>query len=330
MKPHANSSDVNSPTFAANDANIKINGVIGTIKGSLGTPDYVTSGNTTYSYGMKSTGDGSFFTVNASTGEIKSNANLGVGTYNITVTVSDKWSSKEIPVTINVGKAPAEDLKFYENSTSNTVINAKTVNFTDTNVSVYATVKGSTNNNPVTYRIQDSSTNVIEINPNSGAITIRGVGIVTIVAEKAGASGQANAQTTLTFTVKAASQNFIYTTDSTLQTEMPKNGNNYKTYTETYAQGKTFQLYTTGYPSGSTVSYQLKAGSPTDVISVDSDGTIHVLNASLNTQIGKVMVQATSHDPSGNYVDKTIELPITIEKGTRIIAFEDNPIYVIN
>lgn len=80
--------------------------------------------------------------------------------------------------------SPAEQLKFYENKTSNTIIDKKTVDFTDTNVSVYATVKGSTNNNPVTYKIKDGSTNIITINPNSGAVTIKGTGTVTIVAEK--------------------------------------------------------------------------------------------------------------------------------------------------
>ncbi len=330
VTPHANSSDANIPTFTASDTNIKINGVIGKIVGSMGTPDQVTSGGTTYTYGINNSGDGSFFTVNSNTGEIKTNANLGVGSYNITVTVSDKWSTKDIPLTINVGMAPAEDLKFYENSTSNTVINTKAVNFTDTNVNVFATVKGSSNSNPVKYEIKDGSTNVIEINPTSGAITIKGSGTVTIVATKQGASGQADARAELTFTVTVGSQNFIYTTDSTLQTEMPKTGNYYNAYKETYAPNKTFKVYTTGNAQGTNVTYKLKDGSPMDVISVDSDGTVHILNASTNTQIGKVIVQATSHDPNGNYDDKMIELPINIDKGTRTITFAENPINVVN
>ena len=88
----------------------------------------------------------------------------------------------------------------------------------------------------------------------------------------------------------------------------------YKAYEEVYEKDKTFQLYTAGNPTGSTVTYKLKNGSPTDVISVDSDGLVHILNASLNTQMGKVIVEATSHDPAGNYTDKTIELPINITK----------------
>ena len=115
---------------------------------------------------MKSDGDGSFFAVNASTGVITSKANLAVGSYSITVTVSDKWSTKEIPVTINVGMAKAEDLKFYESSTSNTAISKKSAKATDTNVTVYATVKGSSNSNPVKYKIKDGSTNIIEVNEN--------------------------------------------------------------------------------------------------------------------------------------------------------------------
>ncbi len=42
----------------------------------------------------------------------------------------------------------------------------------------------------------------------------------------------------------------------------------------------------------------------------------------MNTQIGKVIVEATSHDPSGNYSDKTIELPITITKANQTISFQ--------
>ncbi len=321
VTPHANSSDISTPTFSANDPNIKINGTIGTIKGSPGTPDDVTGSKFTYTYGLKTDGDGSFFAVNASTGVITTKANLAVGSYSITVTVSDKWSTKEIPVTINVGMAAAEDLKFYENSSSNVAITTKSAKATDTNVTVYATVKGSSNSNPVKYSIKDGSTNVIEINEDSGAITIHGVGTVTIVAEKQGGIGQANATAELTFTVTAGSQNFIYTDNA--GNELPKQTDKYKAYEEVYEKDKTFQLYTSGNPTGSTVTYKLKNGSPTDVISVDSDGLVHILNASLNTQMGKVIVEATSHDPTGNYADKTIELPINIKKAEQTISFAD-------
>ncbi|MCI9312648.1 MAG: cadherin repeat domain-containing protein, partial [Erysipelotrichaceae bacterium] len=118
VTPHANSSNANVPTFQANDANVKTGGTIGTIKGTQGTPDTIGGNTTTYSYAMKSGENGSFFTVNANSGEIKTSANLAVGTYTFTITVSDKWSSKDIPVTVNVGMAPAEVLNFYENSTS--------------------------------------------------------------------------------------------------------------------------------------------------------------------------------------------------------------------
>ena len=46
--------------------------------------------------------------------------------------------------------------------------------------------------------------------------------------------------------------------------------------------------------------------------------------------IGKVIVEATSHDPNGNYDDVTIELPIDIERGTRKIEFAENPINVVS
>ena len=68
-------------------------------------------------------------------------------------------------------------------------------------------------------------------------------------------------------------------------------------------------IYTAGNPAGTNVTYALKAGSPTDVISVEPNGLVSIYNASMNTQIGKVIVEATSHDPNGNYSDKTIELP---------------------
>ena len=329
VTPDSNSSSTQTPTFTTADSNIKVNGIIGTIRGSAGTPDTIGGNTTTYMYGLKTgVGDAGFFSVDANTGVIKTTANLGVKTYSITVTVSDKWSTKEIPVTINVGMSAAENLRFYENSTSSTIINSKSAKVTDTNVTVFATVKGSTNMNPVTYKIKDGSTNIIEVNPNSGAVTIHGVGTVTIVAEKQGASGQADARTELTFTVTAGAQNFIYTDSA--GNELPKSGSNYSAKTETYEPNKSFQLYTAGNPTGSTVSYQLKAGSPSDVISVDSSGLVTILNASLNNQMGRVIVQATSRDPSGNYADKTIELPINIEKGTRTISFKENPIYAVS
>ncbi len=329
VTPHANSSDSITPTFTATDTNVKTNGIIGTIQGTTGTPDNIGGSSTiTYKYGIETGGDSSLFSVDANTGVIKTTGNLGVQSYHITVTVSDKWSTKRIPVTINVGVANAEDLRFYETSAAVNMISQKSVKVTDTNVSVYATVKGSTNNNPVTYRIKDGSTNIITINPNSGVVTINGVGTVTIVAEKEGGVGQAKAVAELTFTVTAGTQNFIYTDDA--GNELPKDGSSYKAYSEVYAPNKTIQLYTAGNPTGSTVMYQLKAGSPTDVISVDAGGLVTILNASLNNQMGKVIVQATSHDPSGNYADKTIELSINIEKGTRTISFKEKPIYVTN
>ncbi|MCI8491322.1 MAG: cadherin repeat domain-containing protein, partial [Lachnospiraceae bacterium] len=330
--PDDASTDKNVPTFSTDQANIKTGGTIGKIEGRDGTPDDIGSGNdkVTYSYAIKSGDNASYFEVDSQTGVIKSKVNLAVGSYKFKITVSDKWTNKDVEVTVNVGVAKAEELKFYENSTSNTVINQKTVNFTDTNVSVYATVKGSTNTNPVKYKIKDGSSTVITVNENTGAVTIKGIGTVTIVAEKKGASGQADASAELVFTVKASEQEFIYTTDSTLSTERPKTGEKYNTLKETYAPNKTFHVYTTGNPTGSTVTYKLKDGCPTDVISVDADGTIHILNASLPTQIGKVIVEATSHDPSGNYDDKTIELPIDIEKGERKVEFKENPINVVS
>ena len=142
VTPDSNSSDTTTPTFTASDSNIKTGGIIGTIHGTLGTPDTIGGSTTTYHYGLKpGVGNASFFSVDPNTGVIKTTANLGVNSYHITVTVSDNWSTKEIPVTINVGMAAAENLKFYENSTSNTVITSKSVKATDTGVTVYATVK---------------------------------------------------------------------------------------------------------------------------------------------------------------------------------------------
>ncbi len=320
VTPDPASSDTTIPTFSASDANISTGGTIGKIQGTLGTPDTIGGSTTTFSYVIKPGGDGGMFQVNSSTGVIKSNANLGVGTYSFIIIVSDRWSNKEIPVTVNVGMAPAENLKFYENSTSSIVITTKSARATDTGVSVFATVRGSSNTNPVTYRIQDGSTNVITVHPSSGAITINGVGTVVIVAEKNGNSGQANAQALLTFTVTAGAQNFIYTDSG--GNELPKTGGNYDAIDEVYAPSKTFQLYTAGNPTGSTVTYQLKSGSPTDVISVDGNGLVHVLNASISpSQIDKVIVEATSHDPTGNYSDKTIEIAINITKANQTISF---------
>ncbi|MCI9312756.1 MAG: hypothetical protein HFE68_05260 [Erysipelotrichaceae bacterium] len=329
VTPDANSTDMNVPTFTTSDPNAKANGTIGKIQGSEGTPDNGVSGNTTYTYEIKQVDDyGSFMVTN--TGEIKTKVNLGVKDHHITLIVRDQWSMKEIPLTIQIEQGNAENLQFYENQNSSVVINAKTVKFNDSNVSVFATVKGSSNTNPVTYQIKDGSTHVIEINSTSGVVTIKGVGTVTIVAKKQGMSGQAEAQAELSFTVRAGTQAFMYTTDSTLTTQRPMVGDQYSTLKEVFAENKQFHLYTKGNPTGSTVTYQLKAGSPTDVISVDPDGTVHILNASLNTQIGKVMVEAVSHDPSGNYEDQIIELPIDIEKGERNVAFADFPIHVIS
>ena len=178
------------------------------------------------------------FSVNASTGEIKSNADLSTGVYNITVTITDKWNPKpkDIPVTINVGVAAAEELKFYSDRNAITVISQKKVKYTDKNVFVFATVKGSTNTNTVKYKIKDGSNTVITVNEISGVVTIKGVGTVTIVAEKEGVSGQAKASSELEFIVEASEQeDFIYTTDSTLSTERPKKGDKYTTLKETYA-----------------------------------------------------------------------------------------------
>ncbi len=320
VTPHANSSDTTVPTFTASDTNIKTGGVIGTVHGTLGTPDTIGGSTTTYSYAIKSGANSSFFNVNPNSGVITTNVNLAVGSYSFVVTVSDHWSSKDVTVTVNVGMSAAENLKFYENSSSNTMITTKSVKATDSGVVVYATVKGSTNNNPVTYRIKDGSTNVITVNPTSGAITINGVGTVIIVAEKNGAAGQANASAELTFTVTAGTQNFIYTDNA--GNELPKTGNKYNAISEVYAPSKTFQLYTAGNPTGSTVTYQLKAGSPSDVISVSQTGLVTILNASISpSQIGKVIVEATSHDPSGTYADKTIEVPIDITKANQTISF---------
>ena len=330
VEPHANSSDHTVPTFTATDPNVKVNGIIGTIKGTTGTPDNIagTSTTITYKYGIEADGDASLFTVDPNTGVIKTTGNLGVQSYHIIVTVSDKWDTKKIPLTINVGVANAEDLRFYETSAAVNMISQKSVKITDTNVKVYATVKNSSNTNPVTYKIKDGSTNVITVNASSGAVTINGVGTVTIVAEKDGGVGQAKAVAELTFTVTAGAQNFIYTDNA--GNELPKSGTNYSALTDTYAPNKTLQLYTAGNPSGSTVTYQLKAGSPADVISVDASGLVTILNASLSNQMGKVIVEATSHDPTGSYSDKTIELAINIDKGTRTVSFKENPIYVVN
>ncbi len=142
-----------------------------------------------------------------------------------------------------------------------------------------------------------------------------------IIAEKQGANGQANAYAELTFTVTAGSQELIYTDVG--GNELPKTQDKYNAYEEVYGKGKTFQLYTAGNPKGSVVTYALKSDCPTDVIQVQPNGQVTILNASLNTQMGKVIVEATSHDPTGNYTDKTIDLPITIKKAEQTVAFAD-------
>ncbi|NBJ65420.1 hypothetical protein D5266_09575, partial [bacterium c-19] len=173
VNPDGNSSNTTVPTFTASDSNIKINGIIGTIIGTKGTSTSLDNSQPTYRYGVKAgEGDANFFSVDSNSGVIKTTANLGVKSYHITVTVSDSWSTKEIPVIINVGVAAAEDLKFYETTAAVNAITSKSVKVTDTGVVVFATVKGSMNNNPVKYKIKDGSTNVIEINENSGAVTI--------------------------------------------------------------------------------------------------------------------------------------------------------------
>ncbi|NBJ65477.1 hypothetical protein D5266_09895, partial [bacterium c-19] len=286
-------------------------------------PDTIGGTQTTYRYEIINGQDSGMFQIttgsNKGTIKVKAGSELGVGSYHFTVRVSDNWSSKDIAVTVNVGVAGAENLQFYETTAAINMISQKSVTATETGVTVFATVKGSTNTNPVKYKIKDGSTNVIEINENTGAITIHGVGTVTIVAEKQGAAGQADAYAELTFTVTAGAQKFIYTDNA--GNELPKSGTAYSAYVEQYEKAKTFQLYTAGNPTGSTVTYQLKAGSPTDVISIDSSGLVTILNATISpSQIGRVIVEATSHDPSGNYADKTIELPINITKASQTIS----------
>ena len=326
LTPDTASSNTTTPTFTASQANVKGNGVIGTVQGTEGTPDTIGGTQTTYRYEIINGQDSGMFQIttgsNKGTIKVKAGSELGVGSYHFTVRVSDNWSSKDVAVTVNVGVAGAENLQFYETSAAINMISQKSVTATDTGVTVFATVKGSTNTNPVKYKIKDGSTNVIEINENTGAITIHGVGTVTIVAEKQGAAGQADAYAELTFTVTAGAQKFIYTDNA--GNELPKSGTAYSAYVEQYEKAKTFQLYTAGNPTGSTVTYQLKAGSPTDVISIDSSGLVTILNATISpSQIGRVIVEATSHDPSGNYADKTIELPINITKASQTISFKE-------
>ena len=305
LTPDSASSNTSVPTFTASQSNVKGNGLIGTIQGTEGTPDTIGGTQTTYRYEIINGQDSGMFQIttssNKGTIKVKAGSELGVGSYHFTVRVSDQWSSKDVTVTVNVGVAGAENLQFYETTAAINMISQKSVTVTDTGVTVFATVRGSSNTNPVKYSIQDGSTNVVEVNENTGAITIHGVGTVTIVAEKQGAAGQADAYAELTFTVTAGAQKFIYTDNA--GNELPKTANKYNSYEEVYGRNKTFQLYTAGNPTGSTVTYQLKAGSPADVISVDSNGLVHILNASLNTQMGKVIVEATSHDPNGNYTD---------------------------
>ncbi len=322
ITPDPASSNTSIPSFSMDQINIKAGGTIGKIQGILGTPDTIGESTTTYSYQIKAGGNASFFKVNSGTGVIQTNANLAVGTYTFEITVSDKWSSKDITVKVNVGMSPAEELKFYENSSSDIIITKKNAKVTDTGITVFATVKGSSNHNPVTYKLKDGEpANVIDVNPNSGAVTIKNVGKVIVVAEKQGATGQANAYAELEFTVIAGSQEFIYVDES--GNELPKTLDKYQTYEEVYGKDKKFKVHTDGNPAGTNVTYELKNTSPTDVITVDEDGTIHILNASLNKQKGQVIVVATSHDPNGNYEDKTIELPIDITKADQKISFAD-------
>lgn len=102
ITPDSASSNTTIPKFSMDQANIKTNGTIGIIKGTLGTPDTIGGSTTTYSYTMKNNGDGSFFKVDANSGVIQTTANLAIGSYHFTITVSDKWSSKDIPVEVIV------------------------------------------------------------------------------------------------------------------------------------------------------------------------------------------------------------------------------------
>lgn len=330
--PDAASSNPAIPTFTASDVNVKTGGVIGKIVGSLGTPDTIGAGNTktTYSYGHDTSYEnGSFFEVNQNTGEVKTKVNLSTGSYTIKVKVSDTWSTKEFDVTIDVGMAQAEDLKFYESSTSTRVITTKTAARTDTGIFLHARVLGSTNTNPVRYSIKDHSTSIITIEPTNGAVTIHGVGSVTVIAEKDGESGQANASAELTFTVTSGEQAFQFVDED--GNELPKVNQKYTAFTQTYEKDKTFSIRTAGYPNGAEISYRLKDESANvkDVISVDEQtGVVTILNASLSTQMGKIIIVATSHDPTENFEDASIELPINIEKGIRTISFADDPMYL--
>ncbi len=322
VNPASGSKDNTIPTFTANQANVQMNGKVAKITGMPGTPTTIGGSNYEYTYGLKPGGNANFFAVNASTGDITTKGKLSVGEYHFTVTVSDHWSSKDLEVTVKVEEADAEPLYFYETSAAVNMITKKSVSLTDTGVKVYATVKGSTNPNPVKYRIKGGSTGIIEVNESTGAVTIHSVGTTIIVAEKQGISGQANAIAELEFTVTAGAQNFIYTDEA--GNELTKTGDAYAAYSEVYAKGKSFQLYTAGNPTGSSVTYRLKAGSPTDVIAVDANGSVTVLNATLTpSQIGRVIVEAVSHDPSGNFSDKIIELPINITKAQQTISFKE-------
>ncbi|NBJ65419.1 hypothetical protein D5266_09570, partial [bacterium c-19] len=53
VTPDSNSSDTTTPTFTASDSNISTGGIIGTIHGTLGTPDTIGGTTTTYHYGLK-------------------------------------------------------------------------------------------------------------------------------------------------------------------------------------------------------------------------------------------------------------------------------------
>ena len=115
--------------------------MVGKVVGSEGTPDEIDGTDITYHYSLVAGEDSGSFTIDESTGVVKANEKLGVGTYKFTAKVKDNWSEKTIKVTVTVKEEAAEVLKFYENSTSNIVITSKTVKATDTNVSVFATVK---------------------------------------------------------------------------------------------------------------------------------------------------------------------------------------------
>ena len=103
------------------------------------------------------------------------------------------------------------------------------------------------------------TTSDIMIDPNSGAITYTGNG--------------AYGRITIQATVDVLMMTFeaLFSQNCKSSASLPKNGNAYAPYSEVYAKQKTFQVYTAGNPNSTTITYQLKASSPTDVIEVDSD-----------------------------------------------------------